>query len=196
MKVEWDLSNYETKTDLKNATGIDTSSFSKKVDLAIWKSDVGKLYIDKLKNVLSPMSSLKSKVDKLDVDKSAPAPIDLSKLSDVVKNDVVKKDVYNAKIKSIEEKIPNITNLTTQTTLNTKINEVKVKIPSITNLVTNSSLNAKMNEVKGDTPNTTSLATTTALTAAEDNIPNVSILVKKTDYNTKIGKNWKENYWS
>ena len=47
MKVEWDLSNYETKTDLKNATGIDTSSFSKKVYLAIWKSDVGKLYIDK-----------------------------------------------------------------------------------------------------------------------------------------------------
>ena len=83
MKVELDLTNYETKTDLKNATGIDTSSFSKKVDLAIWKSDVDKLYIDKLKNVLSPISSIKSKVDKLDVAKLAPAPIDLSKLSDV-----------------------------------------------------------------------------------------------------------------
>ena len=45
---------------------------------------------------------MKSKVDKLDVDKLVPAPVDLSKLSDVVKNDVVKKDVYNAKIRNIE----------------------------------------------------------------------------------------------
>ena len=50
-------------------------------------------------------------VDKLDVDKLVPVPVDLSKLSDVVKNDVVKKDVYNAKIKNIEDKKPDITNL-------------------------------------------------------------------------------------
>ena len=49
------------------------------------------------------------KVYKLDVDKLVPVPIDLSKLSDVVKNDVVKKAVYNAKIKNIEDKIPHIT---------------------------------------------------------------------------------------
>ena len=125
VKVELDLSNYATKTDLKNATGIDTSSFAKKVDLANLKSNVDKLDIDKLKNVPTNLSNLKSKVDKLDVDKLVPVPVDLSKLSDVVKNDVVKKDVYNAKIKNIEDKIPDITNLATNTTLNAKINEVK-----------------------------------------------------------------------
>ena len=60
VKVELDLSNYATKTDLKNATGIDTSSFAKKVDLASLKSNVGKLDIDKLKNVPSGLSNLKS----------------------------------------------------------------------------------------------------------------------------------------
>ena len=49
----------------------------------------------------SGLSSLKSKVDKLDVDKLVPAPVDLSKLSDVLKNDVVEKDTYNAKTKNI-----------------------------------------------------------------------------------------------
>ena len=49
-------------------------------------------------------------------------PIDLSKLRDAVKDDVVKKNVYNAKIKYIEDKIPDITNLSTKTTLNAKIN--------------------------------------------------------------------------
>ena len=69
---------------------------------------------------------MKSKVDKLDVDELVPVPVDLSKLSNVVKNDVVKNDVYNAEIKIIEDKIPDITNLATKTTLNTKRNEVKV----------------------------------------------------------------------
>ena len=63
---------------------------------------------------------MKSIVDKLDVDKLAIVPVDLSKLSDVAKNDVVKKDVYNAKVKDIEYKIPDITNLATSTTLNAK----------------------------------------------------------------------------
>ena len=85
MKVELDLSNYATKTDLKNATGIDTSSFTKKDDLASLKSNVDKLCIDKLRN-------FKSKVDKLDVDKLLLVPFDLSKFSYVVKN-----DVYNEK---------------------------------------------------------------------------------------------------
>ena len=68
---------------------------------------------------------MESKVDKLDVDKLVPVPVDLSKLSDVVINDAVKKDVYNAKIRNIEDKIPDTTNLATSTTLNAKINEVK-----------------------------------------------------------------------
>ena len=69
VKVELDLSNYTTKADLKNATAVDTSKFTKKVDFANLKSDVDKLDNDKLKNVSSNLSSLKSKVDKLDVDK-------------------------------------------------------------------------------------------------------------------------------
>ena len=87
MKVELDLPNYATKTDLKNVTGIDTSSFAKKIDLANLKSNVDKLDIDKLKNVPTNLSNLKSKVDKLDDDKLVPVCVDLSKLSDVVKND-------------------------------------------------------------------------------------------------------------
>ena len=134
VKVELDASNYATKTALKNAT-IDTSSFVKKVDLANLKFDVDKLDIDKLKNIPSGLSNLKSKVDKLDVEKLVPVPVDLSKLSDVVKIDVVKKDVYNAKIKNIADKIPDITNLATKTTLNAKINDVKGEVPNITNLI-------------------------------------------------------------
>ena len=163
LKVELDLSNYATKADLKNATGVDTSKVAKKVDLANLKSSVDKLGIDQLKNVPTNLNNLKSKVDKLDVDKLQHVPAD--KLNDVVKNIVVKRDVYNAKIKNIEDEIPDITNLATNASLNTIINEVKGEIPSITNL-----------------------ATTAALTAVENKIPNVSNLIKKTDYNTKISE--------
>ena len=135
--------NYATKVDLKNATGIDTSDFAEIADL----------------------DNLKSDVDKLDIDKLVPVPVDLSKLSDVVKNHVVKKDGCSVKIKNIEEKIPDITNLGTSTTLNAKINEVKSEIPSITNL-----------------------ATTAALTTVENKIPNVCDLVKKADYDAKISE--------
>ena len=83
INVKVDLSNYATKTDLKNVTHVDTSSFALKTNLA----------------------SLKTEVDKLDIDKLAPVPVDLSKLSDVVKNDVVKKTVYDklvAKVNNID----------------------------------------------------------------------------------------------
>ena len=66
VKVELDLSNYTTKADLKNATGVDRSKFAKKLDLPNLKSDVSKLEIDKLKNVATNLSNLKNKVDKLD----------------------------------------------------------------------------------------------------------------------------------
>ena len=119
------LSNYVAKADLRNATGVDTSKFAKKVDLASLKSNVDILDSDKLKNIPTNSRYLKSKVEKLDIDKLAPAPVNLSELSNVVKNDVVKKDVYNAKVKNIEDKMPDITNLATKTTLNPKINDVK-----------------------------------------------------------------------
>ena len=105
----------------------------------------------------------------MDIGKLKTTPVDLIKLSNIVKHDVVKKTEYNAKIKYIEDKIPDITNLTTKTTLNAKINEVKGEIPSITNLATN-----------------------TAVPVVENKIPNVSNLVKKTDYNTNINERGKE----
>ena len=131
VKVALDLSNYATKTDFRNAAGVDTSFFAKKAELANLESDVDKLDIDKFKNLPTDLNNLKSKVDKLDVDKLVPAPVDLSKLSDAVRNGIVKKDAYNAKIKNIEDKILDITNLATNITLNGKINEVKKKISSI-----------------------------------------------------------------
>ena len=82
-----DLSNYTTKAELKNARGV--QNLFKKVDLANSKSNVGKLDIDKLKNVPSGLSSLKSKVNKLNIGKLKTAPFDLSKLIDTVRNEVV-----------------------------------------------------------------------------------------------------------
>ena len=70
INVKFDLSNYATKTDLKNVTHIVTSSFAVKTNLA----------------------NLKAEVDKLDINKLAPVSVDLSKLSDALKNDVAKKN--------------------------------------------------------------------------------------------------------
>ena len=71
IKVKVDLPNYATKTDLKNVKHVETSSFALKTNLA----------------------NLKTEADKLDIEKLVPVPVDLSKVSDVVKNDVVKKTV-------------------------------------------------------------------------------------------------------
>ena len=90
---------------------------------------------------------MKSKVDKLDVNKSVPVPVDLSKLSDIVKNDVVKKDGYNAKMKNIEDKIRNITNLAT----NSAVTAVENKILSVSNLVKKTEYNTKINEIEKKT---------------------------------------------
>ena len=95
------MSNYATKSDLKNAAGVDTSQFGKKDDLATLESEIDKLGIVKLEKILNDLNNLKIKVDKLDVDKMVPVPTDLSMLSVVVKNGVVKKDVYDAEIKDI-----------------------------------------------------------------------------------------------
>ena len=119
-----DLFNYATKTDIKSITHVDTSRFALKTNLTSLKSEVNKLDIDKLKGLPNNLSNLKTKVNKLDNDKLVPAPVDLSKLTNVVKNEVVIKSEYNAKIKNIEDKIPDICNLATKTILNTKINEV------------------------------------------------------------------------
>ena len=101
LKVELDLSSYARQADFKKAAGVNVSKF---VDLESLKSSVDKLGLDKLQNVPSKLRNLKNKVNKLDIDKLIPFSVDLSKLSDVVKNDVVKKDVYDAKIKILKIK--------------------------------------------------------------------------------------------
>ena len=126
--VKVDLSNYATKKDIKNITHVDTSSFALKTNVANLKTD--KLDIDKLKILPNSLSNLKTKIDKLDIDKLVPVPVDLGKLSNIVNNDVVKKTEYNAKIKNIEDKIPDISNLATKTILNTKINTKLKMLPS------------------------------------------------------------------
>ena len=80
IEVELDLSNYATKKDIKDITHIDASGFASKTNLAALKTEVDKINTDKLKTV----------------------PDDLAKLSNVVKNDVVKKTDYNAKINAID----------------------------------------------------------------------------------------------
>ena len=104
VKVELEMSNYATKIELKNVTGFDMSKVAKKIDVANLKYNVDKLDIDKLKNIPTNASNLQTKVHKLDVDKLVPVSVNLNKLSDIVKDDVVKKDVDNANIKNIEDK--------------------------------------------------------------------------------------------
>ena len=100
----------------------------------------------------------------MNVDKIVPVPVDLIKLSDAVKNGAVKNDIYNVKIRNIEDKIPDITNLSTNTSLSTEINEVKKEVPSITNLV------VLKNGVKKEIPHVNYLVTTTDLSAIENKI--------------------------
>ena len=146
IKVKLDLTNYATKTDLKNITHVDVSIFASKTNLA----------------------ALKTEVDKIDVDKLKTTSIDLAKLSNVAKNEVVKKTDYNAKVTSIEGQIAGITKNTIEnladitklkavdtnsfvlktklasdvTTLENKIDTVDKKIPDISGLATKTSLNA------------------------------------------------------
>ena len=91
IKVKLYLSNYATKDDVKNITHVDVSSYATKINLR----------------------SLKTEVEKIDTDKLKTVPTDLAKLSNVVKNDVVKKTDYNAKVTSIEAQIAGATKNTT-----------------------------------------------------------------------------------
>ena len=87
IKVELDLANYATKTDLKNITHVDVSSFASKTNLA----------------------ALKTEIDKIDADKLKTTPADLAKLTNAVEHDVVKKTDYNTKVTSIEAQIAGLT---------------------------------------------------------------------------------------
>ena len=130
------------------------------------------------------MANLKTQVDKLDIDKLATVPVDLSELSNVVKNAVVKKTVYDklvAKVNNIDT-----SGLVKKTDYNTKVNEIEDKIPDTSDLVKKTDYNTKITEIEGKIPHISGLATKTTLTTVENKIPSITGLVKKTDYNTKI----------
>ena len=116
IQVELDLANYATKTDLKNTTHVDVSSFAS-------------------------LAALKTEVDKIDVDKLKTTSTDLAKLSNVVKNDVVKKTDYNAKVTSIESQIVGVTKNTTD-----NLNDItKLKAVHTSNFVLKTKFSADIN---------------------------------------------------
>ena len=142
----------------KKISHVDTSSFALKGNLA----------------------NLKTEVDKLDI--LTPVPVDLSKLSDVVKNDVVQKAFYDklvAKVNNIDT-----SDFILKTKYQTDKAEQEKKIPNVTDFVKKT----KLTELENKIPDVSSLATKTALTAVENKIPDVSSLVKKTNYDTKISE--------
>ena len=155
INVTVDLSYYATKDDVKNITHVDTSGFALKTNLA----------------------NLKSEVDKLDVDKLKPIPTDLSKLNDLVKNDVVKKADYN----KLVTKVNNIdsSGLVKKTDYNIKITEIEDKIPDSSSFVKKTDYNTKITEIEDKIPDNTNLATKTALTTVENKILDTNSLVKK-----------------
>ena len=142
--LELDLSNYATKKDINDITHVDVRGFASKINLA----------------------ALKTKVDKIDIDKLKTAPVNLAKLTNAVENDLVKKTDYNTKVTSIETQIADLTKNTVDnladitklkaidtnsfvrktklasdvTTLENKIDTVDKKIPDISGLATKTSL--------------------------------------------------------
>ena len=121
IKVELDLTNYATKTDLKNITHTDVGSFASKTNL----------------------SALKTKVDNIDVDKLKTVPDDLAKLNNVVKSEVVKKTDFSAddyvkktkfigdKIDKVEKKIPDVGSLETKINLTTLVKNLDNRIDGL-----------------------------------------------------------------
>ena len=155
IKVELHLTNYATKTDLKNIAHTDVSSFASKTNLVALKTEVDKIDVDKLKTVTD----------------------DLAKLSNVVKNEVVKKTDFSAdnyvtrtkfstdtnalddKIDKVDKKIPNVSNLATKSSvtilvrdLDDRIDKLKIndypKKTSLTNYMLTSDFNSKSTELE------------------------------------------------
>ena len=158
IKVKVDLSNYATKADIKNISHVDISSFALKTNLA----------------------NVKTEVDKLDIDKLVSVPTDLSKLSNVVKNDVVKKGVYVklvAKVNNIDT-----SGFVLKTKYDTDKSELENKIPDVTDFMKK----AKLTELEKKIPDISNLATKTELNTVENKIPDGSNLFNKTDYNIKV----------
>ena len=144
IKVELDLANYATKTELKNITHVDVSSFASKTNLA----------------------ALKTEVDKIDADKLKTTPVDLAKLTNAVKNDVVKKTDYNTKVTSIEAQIAgltknavdNLADITKLKAIDTNSFVTRTKFSADTN-----ALDDKIDGVEKKQPDISGLATKTSL---------------------------------
>ena len=166
INIKVDLSNYTTKTDLKDPAGIDTSKLALK----------------------SYLANLKAKIDKIDVDKLKAVHIDLSKLSNAVTNDVVKKAVYEKLVTKVNN--TDTRGLALKNKYDADKSDLEKKLPNITELVKKKTdYNAKLTEIESKTTSISGLATNSALTAVKNKILDVSNLVeKKTDYNTKISE--------
>ena len=158
INVKVDLSIYATRADIKHIWHADTSNFALRRYLA----------------------SLKTEVDKLDFDKLVPVPVGLSKLSNIVKNDVVEKTVYDellAKVNNIDSG-----GFVLKTKYDTDKSELENKIPDISGLVQKTGYNTKIAELESKCclpSDVCNLATKNALTTVENKIPSVSSLVKK-----------------
>ena len=143
--MELDLTNYATKTDLKNITHVDVSSFANKTNLA----------------------ALKTEVDKIDVDKLKTTPTDLAKLTNVVKNDVVKKTDYNAKVTSIEGQVAGVTKNTAD-----NLNDItKLKAVDTNNFVLKTKFSADINTLDDK------------IDGVEKNPPDINGFASKTSLN-------------
>ena len=156
IKVVLDLNNYATKTDLKNITHVDVSSFASKTNLA----------------------ALKTEVDK-DVDKLKTTPTDLTKLSNVVKNNVVKKTDYNTKVTSVEAQIAGLT----KNTVDNLADITKLKAIDTNSFVTRTKFSAdtntlddKIDGVEKNPPDISGLATKTSLNG----------YIKTSAFNSKV----------
>ena len=164
---------------------------------------------------------LKTKVDKIDIDKLKTVPVDLAKLSNFVKNDVVKKAEYNKlltkvdyidttdfvketkyekngsdfedKISKIDKKVPDISSLVKKTDFNSKISEVENEIPNVSGFLLISVFKSKISEVENKIPDIKNLASKTEVTAVENKTTDVTDLVTKTDYVNETTK-IKNNY--
>ena len=119
VKVKLDLINYATKTDLKNITHVDVSSFASKTNLA----------------------ALKTEVDKIDADKFKTTPTDLAKLTNTIEHDVVKKTDYNTKVTSIEAQIQGLT----KNTVDNLADITKLKAINTNSFVTRTKFSADTN---------------------------------------------------
>ena len=185
IKVELDLSNYATKDDVKNITHVDVSSYATKTNLSALK------------------------FDKIDIDKLKTVPDDLAKLSNVVKNEVVKKTDFSAdnyvtrtkfskdtnslddKIDKVEKKIPDVSGLATKSSVTTLVNNLNNKIDnlktndyskktSLTNYMLTSTFNTKSTELENKIKNA-DIITKSAVTKESSIKSNLNDYAKKTD---------------